>query len=103
MFKRLSAADQALASGGLGERPLIVLTRGPVSETGPGRLWLGWYELQQDLARLSANSRHVVSESPEHYLNEGDPALVTSAICEVVHSARTGAPLGAPAAASEGD
>jgi hypothetical protein len=45
----------------------------------------------------------VVSESPEHYLNECDPALVTSAICEVVHSARTGAPLGAPAAASEGD
>lgn len=103
MFKRLSAADQALASGGLGERPLIVLTRGPFSETRPGRLWLGWYELQQDLARLSANSRHVVSGSPEHYLNEGDPALVTSAICEVVHSARTGAPLGAPAAASDGD
>ena len=103
MFKRLSAADQALASGGLGERPLIVLTRGPGSETRPARLWLGWYELQQDLARLSANSRHVVSESPEHYLNECDPALVTSAICEVVHSARTGAPLGAPAATSEGD
>ena len=94
MFKRLGAADQALARGALGQRPLVVITRGPVSETRPGRLWLAWYELQQDLALLSANSRHVVSCSPEHYLNEGDPALVTSAICEVVNSARTGAPLG---------
>jgi pimeloyl-ACP methyl ester carboxylesterase len=93
MFKRLSAADQALAPGGLGDRPLIVVTRGPVSTARPGRLWLAWYDLQQDLARLSANSRHVVSGSPEHYLNEGDPALVTSAICEVVHCARTGAPV----------
>lgn len=103
MFKRLSAADQALASGGLGDRPLIVVSRGPDSETRPGRLWLAWHELQQDLAQLSANSRHVVSGSPEHYLNLADPGLVVSAICEVVHGARTGAPLGAPAAASEGE
>ena len=103
MFTRLSAADQALASGALGGRPLIVVTRGPVSKSQPDRLWGAWYELQRDLAGLSANSRHLVSDSPEHYLNEGDPALVTSAICEVVHSARTGAPLGALAAASDGD
>lgn len=103
MFKRLSAADQALGRGALGERPLIVVTRGPVSETRPGRLWLAWYELQQDLALLSANSRHVVSGSSEHYLNDGDPALVVASISEVVHSARTGAPLGAPSVASESE
>jgi pimeloyl-ACP methyl ester carboxylesterase len=103
MFKRLSAADQALAGGGLGDRPLIVVSRGPGSQSRPGRLWLAWYELQQDLAQLSANSRHVVSASPEHYLNIADPALVVSAICEVVHGARTGTRLGAPATASEGD
>jgi pimeloyl-ACP methyl ester carboxylesterase len=102
MFKRLSAADQALASGALGDRPLIVVTRGPASKTRPGRLWEAWYELQQDLARLSANSRHVVSESPDHYLNDGDPELVIGAISAVVRSARTGAPVGAPAVASEG-
>jgi len=102
MFKRLSAADQALAAGALGDRPLIVLTRGPASKTRPGRLWARWYELQQDLARLSANSRHVVSDSPDHYLNDGDPELVVSAISAVVRSARTGAPVCAPARVSEG-
>jgi pimeloyl-ACP methyl ester carboxylesterase len=103
MFKRLSAADQALASGALGGRPLIVVTRGPGSKARPGRLWEAWYELQQDLARLSANSRHVVSESPNHYLNDGDPELVVSAISAVVRSVRTGAPVGAQAVASEGE
>jgi pimeloyl-ACP methyl ester carboxylesterase len=93
MFKRLSAADQALAGGALGGRPLIVVTRGPVSKTKPDRLWEAWYELQRDLAGLSANSRHMVSGSPDHYLNEGDPDLVVSAIRDVVRSARTGTPL----------
>ena len=101
MFKRLSAADQALARGALGGRPLVVVTRGPVSKEQPGRLWEAWHELQQDLALLSANSRHVVSGSPEHYLNEGDPDLVVSAIRDVVRSARTGAPLGGQGVASE--
>lgn len=99
MFKRLSAADQALSRGALGGRPLIVVTRGPASKDRPGRLWLAWYGLQQDLAQLSANSRHLVSGSPEHYLNEGDPELVVSSIREVVRSARGGTPLGEPAAA----
>ena len=101
MFKRLSAADQALARGALGGRPLVVVTRGPVSKEQPGRLWEAWHELQQDLALLSANSRHVVSGSPEHYLNEGDPDLVVGAIRDVVRSARTGAPLGGQGVASE--
>ena len=99
MFTRLSAADQALARGGLGDRPLIVITRGPVRKAQPlrpepSRLWRAWYELQQDLAQLSANSRHVVSDSPDHYLNTGDPRLVVSAISDVVRSARGGTPLG---------
>lgn len=105
MFTRLSAADQALAPGGLGGRPLVVLTRGPVSTARPGRLWRAWYELQQDLARLSANSRHVVSDSPEHLLHTADPGLVTCVIADVIRCVRSGAPLAPPAApaGSEGE
>jgi hypothetical protein len=103
MFKRLGAADQALARGGLGDRPLIVLTRGPGSKSGTDRLWQAWYGLQQDLARLSANTRHVVSDSPDHYLNQGDPELVIAAIADVVRSARTRTPLDGLVAASDGE
>ena len=103
MFKRLGACDQALAHGGLGDRPLIVLTRGPGGKTGTNRLWQAWYGLQQDLAQLSANTRHVVSDSPDHYLNHGDPGLVITAITDVVRSARTRRPLDDLVAASEGE
>lgn len=103
MFTRLSAADQALAPGGLGGRPLIVLTRGPVRKARPGRLWHSWYELQQDLARLSPNSRHVVSDSPEHYLHSADPDLVIGAIRDVIRSVRSGTRLSGPAEAAESE
>jgi len=103
MFKRLGAADQALTRGDLGDRPLIVLTRGPGSNGRPSGLWQAWRDLQGDLALLSANSRHLISDSPDHYLNEGDPKLLVSAIAEVVRSVRTGEPLQEPAAASEGN
>jgi len=103
MFKRLGAADQALARGGLAGRPLIVLTRGPGGKPGAGPLWRAWYGLQQDLAQLSGNTRHVVSDSPDHYLNHGDPGLVITAITNVVWSARTRRPLGDLVAASESE
>jgi pimeloyl-ACP methyl ester carboxylesterase len=103
MFKRLGASDQVLARGGLGDRPLIVLTRGPGCKTRTDRLWQAWYGLQQDLAQLSANTRHVVSDSPDHYLNHDDPGLVITAITDVLRSARTRRPLGDRVASSKGE
>lgn len=103
MFTRLRAADQALTLGALGGRPLIVLTRGPEDDADAAGLWLAWRDLHRDLARLSANSHHIISRSSDHYLNKGDPELVISAIGEVVSSARTGTPLGRQVAASDGE
>ena len=65
----------------------------------PDRPYRAWHDLHRDLSRLSANSRHVVSESSAHYLNDGDPELVIAAIRDVVRAARDGAPLAEPAAA----
>ncbi len=103
MFCRLGTGDQALAHGDLGGRPLIVITRGPRNGADASRLWPAWRDLNRSLAQLSANSRHVISASPDHYLNKGDPQLLISAIAEVVQSARTGAPLQQPVEASDGD
>jgi hypothetical protein len=93
-FKRLTAADAPLAPGGLGERPLVVLTRGPAAPADPDGLWQAWYGLQREQAGLSRNSRHLISDSPQHYLNEGDPDLVVAAVTDVIRCARDGAPLG---------
>ena len=93
-FKRLTAADAPLAPGSLGERPLAVLTRGPDGKADSDGLWQAWYGLQRELAGLSRNSRHLISDSPQHYLNEGDPDLIVTAVMDVIRCARDGAGSG---------
>jgi pimeloyl-ACP methyl ester carboxylesterase len=92
-FSRVTAGRPPLASGGLGNRPLVVLTCSPEDPAVPRRVWQAWHGLHADLARLSANSRHLVSASADHYLNAGDPDLVVAAVADVLSSARSGAPL----------
>lgn len=92
-FLRMTEADRALAPGCLGRKPLIVLTRREDPAFARSGFWPVWRDLQADLARLSANSRHVISASPDHYLNDADPELVACAIRQVVRSARTCEPL----------
>jgi pimeloyl-ACP methyl ester carboxylesterase len=93
-FKRLTAADAPLAPGGLGERPLAVLTRGREAPADSDGLWEAWHGLQRELAGLSRNSRHVVSDSPQHYLNEGDPDLIVATVLDIIRSTRDGARTG---------
>jgi hypothetical protein len=92
-----------LPPGGLGDRPLIVLTCAPGNPAAPDRVHRAWHNLHEDLAGLSVNSRHVVSDSPEHYLNFGDPELVITAIRAVVRCARSGARLAEAGAVSDGE
>ena len=92
-MKRLTAADQPLAAGALGERPLIVLTRGPGKSAAVPEDWRRWHSLHQDLSRLSANSRHVVTGRPGHYIHKREPGQVAGAILDVLRSTRTQTPL----------
>jgi pimeloyl-ACP methyl ester carboxylesterase len=92
-MKRLTTADQPLAAGALGDKPLIVLTRGLASGPAVPEDWRRWHGLHAELARLSANSRHVVATRPGHYIHKDEPGLVTAAIRDVILSARTGTAL----------
>jgi pimeloyl-ACP methyl ester carboxylesterase len=92
----LTAADQILAPDGLGRRPLAVITRGPGRKASVPEGWRRWHHLNEDLARLSANSRHGVADDPGHYVHKRAPGLVTGTILDVLRSARTGGPLEDP-------
>jgi pimeloyl-ACP methyl ester carboxylesterase len=102
-FRRVTDAEPALPSGGLGDRPLVVLTCAPSDPSAPDRVHQAWHGLHKDLAGLSANSRHVLSDSSDHYLNFGDPELVTSAIRDVVRCARSGSLLAEAGAVSDAE
>jgi hypothetical protein len=45
-------------------------------------------ELQQDLAGLVPGGRHVVAETSGHYVQQGQPDLVVTAIRDVVQAVR---------------
>jgi len=92
-MKRQTAADQLLAAGALGTRPLIVLTRGPGKSSAVPEDWRRWHRLHQDLARLSANCRHLVTRRPAHYIHKREPGQVVAAILDVLRSTRTQTPL----------
>ncbi|MFI7468655.1 alpha/beta fold hydrolase [Nonomuraea sp. NPDC049646] len=83
-------------TGALGDIPLTVLT---CSEVGPDATtpeevahqrghFRDWYPLQQDLAALSTDSKHVVAENASHYIHHDQPELVVDAILDLARRAR---------------
>jgi pimeloyl-ACP methyl ester carboxylesterase len=74
----------------LGDRPLVVLTRGIPDETGPNAAALE-AEHRRDhiaIAGLSRRGRLVVAAHSGHHVQLDEPALVVDAIREVLTAAR---------------
>jgi pimeloyl-ACP methyl ester carboxylesterase len=79
-------AERAEQEYPLGERPLIVLTRGKnVSE--------GHQKLQADLVRLSRNSKQIVADDSGHHIHLDDPEAVADAVRQVADAVRRHAKL----------
>jgi pimeloyl-ACP methyl ester carboxylesterase len=84
-------------AGHLGNLPLVVITS---SERDPGQpegsraqrqrslFYPGWSRLQDDLARLSANSIHVVASNAGHQVQRDDPELVVKTIAGLLRRLR---------------
>ena len=78
----------------LGAMPLVVLT---AAREGRGVRYSkeelpkqvqGWLDLQDDLARLSSRSEHIIAEHSGHYIHHDEPDLVVDAIHKIVNAAR---------------
>jgi pimeloyl-ACP methyl ester carboxylesterase len=93
---------EAERSGDLGDRPLIVLTRGKPPDHPPRdeierqaaayeRLWM--HEIQASLARLSTHGRQVILERSGHNISEAAPEAILNAVREVVAAVRASSPL----------
>jgi pimeloyl-ACP methyl ester carboxylesterase len=99
-----SLADLGASSRSIGDRPLVVLTRGTKDKPPPGSspeqealLARGWWEMQVELARLSTHAVHVVAEKSGHFIQWDAPQLVIASVRQVVDAARTQRPLDADA------
>jgi pimeloyl-ACP methyl ester carboxylesterase len=89
---------QAHAAAGLGDKPLLVLTRGKTpSPSGNAEMdrdvaayeqvWM--HELQPQLAHLSTRGRQVIVSSSGHGIPDEAPQAVIDAVREVVTMSRT--------------
>jgi pimeloyl-ACP methyl ester carboxylesterase len=78
----------------LGDKPLIVLTRGMKeanqagSPEGAEQGERAWAELQADLARRSSSGKQIIAEKSGHYIQFDQPDLVIDAIRQVVEATR---------------
>jgi pimeloyl-ACP methyl ester carboxylesterase len=78
----------------LGDKPLIVLTRGMKeanqagSPEGADQGEQAWAELQADLARRSSSGKQIIAEKSGHYIQFDQPDLVIDAIRQVVEATR---------------
>lgn len=92
-FTIAASAAQVRTTGPLGALPLVVLTRGrPVEPaTLPGAVSAGleriWLSLQDDLARLSTGSIHVIATRSGHAIQIDQPDLVVAATRAVIAAA----------------
>jgi hypothetical protein len=87
-----TALQQGAALTSLGDRPLIVVT------AVAGAL-AGWLPLQEEMVTLSTNSVQRVLPDTTHaslITDEGDAAIASQAILDVVESVRAGTPLANP-------
>jgi len=87
--------DMRVSSRSLGDKPLVVLTRGtepPAPWASPAlsaRMLGTWHEMQAELVDLSTNGVFVVARTSGHYIQRDAPQLVVAAVRAAVQAART--------------
>lgn len=67
----------------LGDKPLIVLSRG-LSDGASPQTEAAWRSLQNELVMCSSNGKHVIAEKSGHYIHFSEPDVVINAIRDVV-------------------
>ncbi len=73
----------------LGAKPLVVLTHGKRGELGAtDNDERAWVEMQDELSRLSSNSKHLFVEKSGHRIALDKPEAVVEAIHDVVETVR---------------
>lgn len=83
-----TSAKQAAETHSFGDLPLVVVSAGhsfdrffsPDERKNTGPMNEKWMRLQNELARLSSNSVHLVSENATHGIAREQPEFVISAI-----------------------
>jgi pimeloyl-ACP methyl ester carboxylesterase len=72
----------------LGSLPLVVLSQGKPDVPFMQENLETWFGLQEELAHLSTNGRHIVATQSAHAIFHTEPDLIVNAVRDVVSAAR---------------
>jgi pimeloyl-ACP methyl ester carboxylesterase len=72
----------------LGSLPLIVLSEGKPNNPFMQEHLQTWFQLQDELAHLSTNGRHIVATQSAHAIHRTEPDLIFNSVQQVVSDAR---------------
>ncbi len=72
----------------LGALPLVVISEGKPDDPFMQAHLKTWFDLQEELAHLSTNGRHIVAAQSAHAIHRTEPDLIFNAVREVVGSVR---------------
>lgn len=78
-------------SSALPDVPLVVISHrfvAPPARTREGEFEQTWMELQQELARLTRRSQHVIAATEDHHIHIAEPQTVIDAVRGVVEQHR---------------
>jgi pimeloyl-ACP methyl ester carboxylesterase len=83
-------ANRGMKEYMLGNMPLIVISRGSGGYEGPDAeaLEKERVALQEDLTRLSSNSKHIIAKNSGHNVHVSHPEIVIEAIKEILQAAK---------------
>lgn len=80
-----------------GDKPLVVISRSPNSPTpgaaNPDEVQQTWTGLQNELAALSPNTKHITATKAGHMIQSEEPDLVIDAVQEVWNAVRDNQPM----------
>jgi pimeloyl-ACP methyl ester carboxylesterase len=91
----LANSELLRACRGLGDLPLVVVSRG-LSGQDPAKYPPGlievmeqtWRQMQYELTQLSSQSQHIIATRSRHVINEDEPEVIVEAIRQMVMQVR---------------
>jgi pimeloyl-ACP methyl ester carboxylesterase len=91
------SGDETVSSGPFGNMPILIFSQDPaghdprLGEEGGTQLSSIWNKMQENLKKLSTNSRRIIAKGSTHYVQVDRSDLVNREVTSFIEQVRTGA------------
>jgi pimeloyl-ACP methyl ester carboxylesterase len=93
-----ASGDETVNTGPFGDMPILIFSQDPANPTKllapelSKQLSTIWNGMQEDLKKLSTNSRRIIAKGSTHYVQVDRSELVNREVAKFLEQVRTGTP-----------